>query len=161
MVVGESAAPTGLAAYDGSAGVMVDTNVWVDCIDEGSAWHDWAVEQLQACSERAPLHVNIVIYTELLVPQPDVQALDAMLDVYETRRSPLPWACAALAARAFALYRRRGGVRLHPMPDFYIGAHAATANLSLLTRDRAGSASCFPRLALIAPEPGKQAKSKT
>jgi predicted nucleic acid-binding protein len=128
------AASARLIAYDGSAGVMVDTNVWVDCIDERSAWHGWAVDQLQACSEKAPLHVNIVIYTELLVPRPDVQALDAMLDVYETLRSPLPWSCAALAA-----------------PDFYIGAHAAVANLSVLTRDRAGYASYFPRLAVIAP----------
>ena len=68
-----------LASYDGSAGVLVDTNVWVDCIDEGSPWHGWAVEQLQACSERSPLHVNIVIYSELLIPGPDVRALDSML----------------------------------------------------------------------------------
>jgi predicted nucleic acid-binding protein len=52
-----------LSSYDGSAGVLVDTNVWVDCIDDASPWHEWAVEQLQRCSERSPLHVNIVIYT--------------------------------------------------------------------------------------------------
>ncbi|HEY0879436.1 MAG TPA: PIN domain-containing protein [Zeimonas sp.] len=140
-----------LAAYNGSAGVLVDTNVWIDCIDEASAWHDWAIDRLQQCSEQAPLHVNIVIYTELLVPAPDVRLLDAMLDVYETTRSPLPWSCAALAARAFSLYRSRGGSRPRPLPDFYIGAHAAVANLSLLTRDRTGYAGCFPRIALIAP----------
>lgn len=140
-----------LRAYDGSAGTMVDTNVWLDCIDPASARHEWALEHLQACSERAPLHINIVIYTELLVPRPDPAALDSMLDVYETQRSPLPWACAALAAGAFALYRRRGGARMRPMPDFYIGAHAAVANLGVLTRDRAGYASYFPRLSLIAP----------
>jgi predicted nucleic acid-binding protein len=144
--------PTGgLRAYDGSAGTMVDTNVWLDCMDPASAWHEWALEQLQACSERAPLHINIVIYTELLVPRPDPAALASMLDVYETQRSPLPWSCAALAARAFSLYRRRGGARLRPMPDFYIGAHAAVANLGVLTRDRAGYASYFPRLSLTAP----------
>lgn len=75
--------PASLADYDGSADVLVD-NVWVDCIDETSPWHDWAIEQLQACSERRPLHVNIVIYSELLVPGPDVRALDSMLDIYET-----------------------------------------------------------------------------
>lgn len=144
--------PQGLAAYDGSAGVLVDTNVWVDCIDDGSRWHDWAADQLQACSERAPLHVNIVIYTELLVPGPDAGALDALLDVYDTQRSQLPWSCAGLAAKAFALYRRRGGARARPVPDFYIGAHAAISNLSVLTRDRAGYASYFPRLRLIAPD---------
>ena len=140
-----------LAGYDGSAGVLVDANVWVDCIDAGSPRHAWAVDRLQACSERSPLHVNIVIYTELLVPGPDVAALDALLDVYDTLRSPLPWACAGLAAKAFALYRRRGGVRVAPMPDFYIGAHAAVSNLSVLTRDRAGYVGYFPRLAVLAP----------
>jgi predicted nucleic acid-binding protein len=143
----------GLATYDGSAGTLVDTNVWVDCIDARSPWHGWAVDRLQACGERAPLHVNIVVYTELLVPRTDPDAIDALLNVYDTRRSTLPWACAALMAQAYALYRQRGGQRTRPLPDFYIGAHAAVANLSVLTRDRAGYASYFPRLAVIAPNP--------
>jgi predicted nucleic acid-binding protein len=140
-----------LASYDGSAGVLVDTNVWVDCIDAASPWHNWAVEQLQLRSERAPLHVNLIIYTELLVPGPDVQALDELLDVYDVQRSGLPWSCAALAAKAFGLYKRRGGARLLPLPDFFIGAHAAVANLSVLTRDPAGYSTYFPRLSLLAP----------
>jgi predicted nucleic acid-binding protein len=144
-------AAASLASYDGSAGVLVDTNVWVDCIDTASSWHEWAVTQLQLRSERAPLHVNLVIYTELLVPGPDVSALDELLDVYDVKRSSLPWACAALAAKAFGLYRRRGGIRLLPLPDFFIGAHAAVANLSVLTRNPAGYSTYFPRLALIGP----------
>jgi predicted nucleic acid-binding protein len=145
------AAGSRLAQYDGSAGVLVDTDVWVDCIDGGSPWHEWSVEQLQTCSEKAPLHVNIVIYAELLVPGPDLAALDNLLDVYDTQRSPLPWSCAALTAKAFALYRQRGGAKSLPLPDFFIGAHAAVANLSVLTRDPSGYASYFPRLALLSP----------
>ncbi len=140
-----------LSSYDGSAGVLVDTNIWVDCIDTNSAWHEWAIEQLQTCSEKSPLHVNLIIYTELLVPGPDVESLDALLGVYDTLRSPLPWSCAALAATAFGLYRRRGGARLLPLPDFFIGAHAAVANLSVLTRDPTGYTSYFPRLAVLGP----------
>ena len=74
-----------------------------------------------------------------------------MLDVYETLRSSLPWACAALAAKAFGLYRKRGGARRSPLPDFYIGAHAAVANLSVLTRDAAAYQSCFPRIKSVCP----------
>jgi predicted nucleic acid-binding protein len=144
-------ASASLARYDGSAGVLVDTSVWIDCIDEASPWHTWAVGQLQACSERAPLHVNLVIYTELLVPGPDVAALDALLDVHETRRTDLPWSCAALAAQAFVLYRRRGGAKSLPLPDFYIGAHAAVSNYALLTRDRGNYRTYFPRLKLVMP----------
>jgi predicted nucleic acid-binding protein len=140
-----------LADYDGSAGTLVDTNVWVDCVDATSRWHDWAIDQLQQRSERAPLHVNLIIYTELLVPGIEVHALDALLDVYDTLRSPLPWACAALTAAAFAVYRGRGGPRTKPMPDFFIGAHAAVANLSVLTRDPRPFRSYYPRLAIVAP----------
>ena len=68
----------------------------------------------------APLPVNLIVYTELLVPEPDVAALDPLLDqlldVYDTLRSPMPWACAGLAARAFTAYRRRGGLNLGPCP---------------------------------------------
>lgn len=144
-------AAASLASYDGSAGTLVDTNIWVDCIDEASPWHEWAVEQLQRLSERSPLHVNLIIYTELLVPGPNIDALDALLDVYETLRSPLPWACASLTAAAFAPYRRRGGSKQKPIPDFYIGAHAAVANLSVLTLDPTSYRGYFPRLVAVAP----------
>lgn len=144
-------AAASLAAYDGSAGVLVDTNVWVDCIDPQSPWHGRAVDKLQQCSQRWALHINVIIHAELLVPGSDAAALDAMLDVYEVRRSDLPWACAALAAAAFAQCRRRGGAKLMPLPDFFIGAHAAVANLGVLTRDAAGYARYFPRLALLEP----------
>ena len=83
--------------------------------------------------------------------EPGVAALDAMLDVYATLRSSLPWACAALAAKAFGLYRKRGGARRSPLPDFYIGTHAAVANLSVLTRDAAAYQSCFPRIKRVCP----------
>jgi predicted nucleic acid-binding protein len=140
-----------IAGYDGSAATLVDTDVWIDCIDEASPWNGWAVEQLQACSERSPLHVNLIICTELLVPGPDVDALDALLDVYGTVRSPLPWACASLTAAAFARYRQPGGSRTKPIPDFYIGAHAAVSNFSVLTRDPAPYRNHFPRLVVVAP----------
>lgn len=140
-----------LVDYDGTAGVLVDTNVWVDCIDESSPWHDWAVEQLQVCSERSPLHVNIVIFSELLIPGPDVRALDAMLDIYDTLRTPLPWAAAAVTAAAYAMYRSRGGAKQKPLPDFFIGSHAAVSNLSVLTRDPSPYKSYFARLEVISP----------
>ncbi len=144
-------AQSSLAAYDGSAGVLVDTNVWVDCMHSTSPWHRWALDQLQACSQRCPLHVNLIIYAELLMPGTDVRAVDAMLDVYDTQRSAIPWSAASLAAAAFGVYRRGGGLKNKPLPDFFIGAHAAVANFSVLTRDPKPYRNCFARLALVAP----------
>jgi predicted nucleic acid-binding protein len=48
-------------------------------------------------------------------------------------------------------YRRRGGVRRSPLPDFYIGAHAAVAGHTLLTRDPQRYRACFPKLRILAP----------
>jgi len=141
-----------LSKYDGSAGFLVDTNIWIDCMDSESRWHEWSIDRLQRCSEQAPLHINLVIYTELLIPGPDIQALDEMLDIYDTLRSPLPWACAELTASAYLDYRRSGGVRLAPLPDFYIGSHATAANLSVLSRDVRPYRNYFPRLRCISPD---------
>ncbi|MFT0547370.1 type II toxin-antitoxin system VapC family toxin [Allopusillimonas ginsengisoli] len=141
-----------LSKYDGSAGFLVHTNIWIDCMNPESHWHEWSVDQIQGCSELAPLHVNLIIYTELLIPGPDIEALDAMLNVYDTLRSPLPWACAGLAAKAYISYRRNGGTRQVPLPDFYIGAHAAAANLSVLSRDVRPYRNHFPRLRCIGPD---------
>jgi len=140
-----------LAHYDGSSGWLVDSNVWIDCIDSSSPWHDWAIDQLQTCAEQGVLHVNALIYAELLVPGSAPAAIDAMLNVYDTQRSALPWSSAALAAHAFRLYRQRGGAKTAPLPDFFIGAHAAVANLTVVTRDKAPYQSYFAKLQLASP----------
>lgn len=50
-------------------------------------------------------------------------------------------------------YRCRGGQRRSPLPDFYIGAHAVIAELSLLTRDVKRYRTYFPNVQLISPVP--------
>jgi predicted nucleic acid-binding protein len=63
----------------------------------------------------------------------------------------LPWDAAFLAGRCFLEYRRRRGVRRSPLPDFYIGAHAAVSGMTLLTRDSTRYRTYFPTLDLVAP----------
>lgn len=138
-----------LANYDGSSGFLVDSDVWIYGIKGDSEFHDWAIESLQRCSDAGPLHINVIIYTELLVPGVKPADLDDMLDVFEAKRPAMPWACAQLAARAYALYRSRGGSRRSPLPDFYLGAHAAAANLTVLTKDRSAYRTYFPRVRLV------------
>lgn len=60
-------------------------------------------------------------------------------------------AAAFLAGKAFLAHRRRGGARPAPLPDFYIGAHAAIEQLSLLTRDAARYRTYFPKLVILSP----------
>lgn len=67
------------------------------------------------------------------------------------RREALRWEAAFLAGKAHVDYRRRGGTRRSPLPDFYIGAHAAVRGYTLLTRDATRYRTYFRRLAIIAP----------
>jgi hypothetical protein len=68
------------------------------------------------------------------------------------QRLPLPYAAGWLAAQAFLKYRRSGGVRASPLPDFYIGAHAEVEGHTLVTREPARYRTYFPNVSLIAPQ---------
>ena len=59
---------------------------------------------------------------------------------------------AFLAGKCFLDYRRKGGQKRSPLPDFYIGAHAEVAGMTLLTRDAARYRTYFPALRIIAPD---------
>jgi predicted nucleic acid-binding protein len=48
-------------------------------------------------------------------------------------------------------YRRRGGSKTAPLPDFYIGAHAAVQAMKILTRDPKRDTSYFPSAKIIEP----------
>jgi predicted nucleic acid-binding protein len=130
---------------------MVDSNVWIDLMDSDSPWHTWAVDQIDLAGQLSALHINPLIYAELLIPGTDKDIVDDILGVYNTLLSPLPYAGAALAAAAFSQYRQRGGVKSSPLPDFYIGAHAAVSNLSVLTRDNGVFRRYFSSLKQINP----------
>ena len=80
-----------------------------------------------------------------------VEALDEALSPLFIEREPLPFSAGFVAGRAYLAYRRRGGARTSPLPDFYIGAHAAVAGYRLLTRDARRFRSYFAGLELIAP----------
>lgn len=67
------------------------------------------------------------------------------------RREPIPWAAAFLAGKVFLDYRRNQGMKSTTLPDFFIGAHAAVADLDLLTRDVGRYRTYFPTVVLIAP----------
>jgi predicted nucleic acid-binding protein len=71
-------------------------------------------------------------------------------DLFE--REPIPYEAAFLSGKAHLAYRRRGGTRRSPLPDFFIGAHAAVSSYRLLRRDSARYRADFPKLSLIAPD---------
>ena len=131
--------------------VLVDSNVLLDVLTEDERWFDWSATALESAATRSRLCINPLIYSEVSVGFERIEALDAALPPSMISRLPLPWEAGFLAGKAFFQYRRRGGVRSAPLPDFYIGAHAAIAGLPLLTRDARRYRTYFPTLELIAP----------
>lgn len=134
-----------------STGVLIDSNVLLDILEEDPQWFSWSAERLAECAEHFQLIINPVIYAEVSVGFARIEELEDALPQADFARRPLPWEAAFLAGKCFVRYRRAGGRRRSPLPDFFIGAHAAVEGLALLTRDAARYRSYFPRLELIAP----------
>ena len=130
---------------------LVDSNVLIDLFDEDSEWREWADAMLTRCASRGPLVINPIVFAEVAAGFDSIEDVESALPETYVRREPLPWAAAFLAGRAFVQYRRRGGKTTAPLPDFYIGAHAAVAGHALLTRDARRYRDYFPRLRVIAP----------
>jgi predicted nucleic acid-binding protein len=132
-------------------GVVVDSNVLLDIATDDERWAKWSSKALAETANHSILVINPIIYAEVSIGFERIEDLDAALppDLYV--REPLPWDAAFLAGKAFLAYRRRGGARATPLPDFYIGAHAAIAGYALLTRDAGRYRTYFPTLELIAP----------
>lgn len=133
------------------ADVLVDSNVILDVFTEDPRWFDRSAAVLARMAGDHELIVNPIVYAEVSVGFERIEELDAALPGESFRREPLPWEAAFLAGKCFVRYRRAGGSRRAPLPDFYIGAHAAVRGIPLLTRDAARYRAYFPRLELILP----------
>ncbi|HVR11583.1 MAG TPA: type II toxin-antitoxin system VapC family toxin [Thermoanaerobaculia bacterium] len=131
--------------------VLVDSNVILDVLTDDPRWGEWSSSMLARCADRGMLVINPLIYAEISIGCERIEQLDAALPADSFRRDPLPWEAGFLAGKCFLEYRRRGGIRRSPLPDFYIGAHAAVTGLPLLTRDTQRYRTYFPHLRLLAP----------
>ena len=132
-------------------GVLVDSNVILDVATEDPAWGRWSGETLARIADEAALVINPLIYAEVSVRYAAIEELEAALPAELFRRDSLPYEAGFLAGKAFLAYRKRGGESASPLPDFYIGAHAAVMGYRLLTRDTARYHTYFPTVELIAP----------
>ncbi|MDX2051612.1 MAG: type II toxin-antitoxin system VapC family toxin [Polyangiaceae bacterium] len=132
-------------------GILVDSNVLLDIATNDPTWLTWSSLALENAANEAPLMINALIYSEVSMGYKLIEELEAALPATVFRREPLPYEAAFLAGKAFLKYRRKGGARRSPLPDFYIGAHAAISGFKLLTRDAGRYRSYFPSVVLIAP----------
>jgi predicted nucleic acid-binding protein len=128
---------------------LVDTNVLLDVITQDRAWAAWSETALRKAAEHSQLAINPIIFAEVSMKFARVEDVEEALADFV--REPLPYEAGFLCGKAFLAYRKRGGEKRSPMPDFYVGAHAAVGGMTLLTRDAARYRTYFPSLTIVAP----------
>jgi predicted nucleic acid-binding protein len=131
--------------------VMIDSNVLLDILTRDPLWYPWSAAAVESVADRFRLVINAVIYSEISVRYSRIEDVEAALPKSMFEREPIPYEAAFLAGKSFLIYRRGGGTKRSPLPDFFIGAHAAVAGYRLLTRDAVRYRTYFPKLSLIAP----------
>jgi predicted nucleic acid-binding protein len=130
---------------------LVDSSVLLDVMAP-SVWRAWSEQRLAEVADAGEVAINQIVYAEVAAGFASRERLERTLNGVGLVRLGMPWAACWDAARAFVEYRRRGGSRTAPLPDFFIGAHAVAAGVPLLTRDPRRVREYFPTATLIAPE---------
>ncbi|MFI7631540.1 type II toxin-antitoxin system VapC family toxin [Microbispora rosea] len=130
---------------------LVDSCVLLDVATDDPKWGAWSADALARTMDEGRLILNPVVYSEVSVGFASIESLDEALPPEDYQREDVPFEAAFLAGKAFLAYRKRGGEKRSPLPDFFIGAHAAVRKYRLLTRDTTRYRTYFPTVELIAP----------
>lgn len=130
---------------------LVDANALLDLSTDDATWRRWSERTLEDAIADGSAAINPIIYAEVALDFESPSALDRWLQDLDIQKRALPYEAAFLASRAYQQYRRAGGTRRSPLPDFYIGAHAVAEDLTLISRDARRYRAYFPSLRLIAP----------
>jgi hypothetical protein len=130
---------------------LVDANILIDLFTNDPEWSDWSEAQLIEQSRYGLIGMNPIIYAEASIAYRTEAAYTAALDQMGLTRWEMPDSAGFRAGKAYLEYRRSGGERTLPLPDFYIGAHAEVSQLRLLTRDPRRFRHYFPKVELITP----------
>ena len=131
--------------------ILIDSNVLLDIFTEDKKWFEWSSDILAESAEHDLLYINPIIYSEISIGFERIEELERALPSDYIQRDDLPYEAAFLAGKCFLQYRKAGGAKRSPLPDFYIGSHAAVKGWSILTRDKGRYHSYFPTLDVIAP----------
>ena len=131
---------------------LIDSNVLLDISTDDPDWSSWSSNALERAADAGRVLINPIIFAEVSIRFSTIEELDEALPVSILERETIPYEAAFLAGKCFVKYRQRGGTRSSPLPDFLIGAHAAVAGYTLLTRDVSRYRTYFPSLELITPE---------
>ena len=134
------------------AGILIDSNVILDIFENDPDWVEWSESMLNQYSYTHDLCINPIIYAEISIGFKRIEELENAITRCGFKILQIPKEALFLAGKAFIKYRRLDGKKLHPLPDFFIGAHAAINELDLLTRDNSRYKTYFPTVKIISPK---------
>lgn len=127
--------------------MIIDSNILIDLFESSSG----SAALYSRLAVRYGAIVNPVIFAEISPRFTSAGQVEEALAALNIALEDIDMRCAYRAGVAFRDYRRKGGPRESILPDFLIGAHAATAGHAILTRDRRRFESYFPEVELIDP----------
>ena len=130
--------------------ILVDTNVMIDIVTDDPNWADWAVAILEQYADQE-LSINPAIYAELCFDYSSVEEVDYLIRQFGLNYQEIPRDGLFRAAKAFKVYKSRGGAKDFVLPDFFIGGHAESSNTGLITRDVKMYRTYFPGVTIINP----------
>jgi len=98
------------------------------------------------------LCINPIIYAECSMMYETIEEWENALEVLGFAIRELPREALFLGGRAFLQYCRSGGSKKNVLPDYFIGAHAAVEQFSLITRDKSRFSTYFLSVPLVMPD---------
>ena len=133
------------------ASYLVDSSVLLDIFTGDKVWVEWSVSQLERAAADGSLFIDPIVYAEVSIRFSRIEDLEDAIHECGLLWSEVPREALFLAGKAWLGYRRRGGTKSLPLPDFLIGAHAAVGGLTLITRDPERVRTCYPSVHLVTP----------
>lgn len=133
-------------------GVLVDSCILLDLFTYDPNWAEWSEHILEQYSQTNTLYINSIIYTEISMAFAKIEQIEAAVAELGTKVLEIPREALFLTGKVFIQYRKNRGTKSSPLPDFFIGAHAAVAKFDLITRDVNKYKTYFPQVRLIHPK---------
>lgn len=133
-------------------GVFVDSCILLDLFTDDPVWADWSENILDQYSQTNTLYINSIVYTEVSIGFNQIEELEKAIALLSIKVIEIPREALFLTGKAFLKYRKNKDTKNVPLPDFFIGAHAAVSSFALITRDVAKFKTYFPQVKLVHPK---------
>ena len=133
-------------------GVLIDSCVLLDLFTDDTNWAEWSENILEQFSQTNTLYINSMVYTEISIGFEKIEEIEKAIVELDIKVIEIPREALFLTGKVFLQYRRNQGTKTSPLPDFFIGAHAAVSKFDLITRDISKYKTYFPQVRLIHPE---------